>query len=527
MRLNPSWIDRTFLAFLAFLVSGPVASAGEPWIAPGNTQVRHDVQLLVDSGVINLPMSAWPIAASDLADALDRIHESATAAPSPNSMGERGEGAGSGRNGVSKPLTAAQLAALARLRSLASEGNATLGVEVGAAARPTQLRTFADTPREEGEISLYAASFVGQRFGGRLQVTGAIDPDDDLPGRLDGSYVAGKFGNWIFTLGQQDRWWGSGWEGSLIMSNNARPVPEFSLDRAVSEPFETKWLSWLGPWRLTTFFGRMEGSRNDYAHPVFWGMRVSARPLEGLEISLERTAQLCGEGRSCTWEDFWNMFTGNDNAGENVDPASEPGNQLASWDIRWASPIGDWNYALYNQHTGETIDNKIPRPYRSLELLGLETWGDGSGGGSSWRAGFEWSNTRCGGTENGQKLWDCAYNNGIFTDGYRYYGRVMGHSMDGDGDMYSARYIRVDSEANALTVVARYSRINQNKVEPDTTHSVAQGAEDWISLDLSYRRVLRSGWLEGGVGVDSQDRKWKGDAAVLPRAYVTWNYALR
>jgi len=514
MRVTPSWIDRTFAAVLGVSSLCSVASAGEPWIAPGNTQVRHDIQLLVDSGVIDLPMSAWPIAASDLAHALSA---QASGAPSPAPAGEgRGEG-----------LSAAQLAAIARLRSLAREGHATLGVEVGAAARPTQLRTFADTPREEGELSIYAAGFVGERFGGRLQVTGAADPDDDRPARLDGSYIAGKFGNWIVTAGQQERWWGSGWEGSLILSNNARPVPEIALDRAVSKPFETKWLSWIGPWRLTTFFGQMEGSRDDYAHPVFWGMRVSARPLDGLEISLERTAQLCGEGRSCTWDDFWNMFSGNDNAGENVDPADEPGNQLASWDIRWASPIGDWNYALYNQHTGETIDNKIPRPYRSLELLGLETWGDGPGGGSSWRAGFEWSNTRCGGTENGQKLWDCAYNNGIFTDGYRYYGRVMGHSMDGDGDMYSARFVTVDSEAHTLSVIARYSRINQNKAEPDTTHSVAQGAEDWISLDLSYRRVLRSGWLEGGVGVDSQDRIWKGDEAVLPRAYLTWNYALR
>jgi len=529
MRVNLSWIDRTFLSFLGVLSLWSVASAAEPWIAPGNTQVRHDIQLLVDSGVIDLPMSAWPIAASDLAHALSAVSPAreraggvagsgqGSGAPSPAPAGEgRGEG-----------LTIAQLAAIARLRSLAREGNPTLGVEVGAAARPTQLRTFADTPREEGELSVYAAGFVGERFGGRLQVTGAADPDDDRPGRLDGSYIAGKFGNWIVTAGQQERWWGSGWEGSLILSNNARPVPEIALDRAVSKPFETKWLSWIGPWRLTTFFGQMEGSRDDYAHPVFWGMRVSARPLDGLEISLERTAQLCGEGRSCTWDDFWNMFSGNDNAGENVDPADEPGNQLASWDIRWASPIGDWNYALYNQHTGETIDNKIPRPYRSLELLGLETWGDGPGGGSSWRAGFEWSNTRCGGTENGQKLWDCAYNNGIFTDGYRYYGRVMGHSMDGDGDMYSARFVTVDSEAHTLSVIARYSRINQNKAEPDTTHSVAQGAEDWISLDLSYRRVLRSGWLEGGVGVDSQDRIWKGDEAVLPRAYLTWNYALR
>ena len=527
MRLHPSRVDPTFLpflaflAFLGFLVPGSSASAGEPWIAPGNTQVRHDVQLLVDSGVIDLPVSAWPIAASDLANALGRIPEATARAPALAAAGQS-QGAA-----TSKPLSAAQLAAIARLRSLASEGDATLGVEVGVAARPTQLRTFADTPREEGEVSLYAASFVGARFGGRLQVTGAVDPDDDRPGRLDGSYGAGKFGTWIVTLGQQDRWWGSGWEGSLIMSNNARPVPAISLDRAVSEPFETKWLSWIGPWRLTTFFGQMEGSRDDYAHPVFWGMRISARPLDGLEISVERTAQLCGEGRSCNWEDFWNMFSGNDNAGENVAAEDEPGNQLASWDVRWASPIGDWNYALYNQHTGESIDNKIPRPYRSMDLAGLETWGNGSGSGSSWRAGLEWANTRCGGTEDGEKLWDCAYNNTIFSDGYRYYDRVMGHSMDGDGTMYSARFIHVDSSANTLTVLARYSRINEGGSVPDTRHSFAQGPEDWISLDLSYRRVVRSGWLEGGVGVDSQDRQWQGDEAILPRAYLTWNYALR
>ena len=62
-------------------------------------------------------------------------------------------------------------------------------------------------------------------------------------------------------------------------------------------------------------------------------------------------------------------FSGHDNAGENVSAEDEPGNQLAGWDIRWASPIGDWpTTPLYNQHTGESIDNKIPRPYRSMDI---------------------------------------------------------------------------------------------------------------------------------------------------------------
>jgi len=482
--------------------------AAEPWIAPGDLQVRHDIQLLADSGLIDLPVTYWPIATSDLAHALDAyLSRSHTRESTP---------------------TPAQQLAIQRLRRIAREGTPTLGLEVSGAGRPTTLRTFEDTPREEGELTGYAAGFFGKRFGGRLEVTAVVDPDDDKSVRLDGSYAAMKLGNWIVTAGAQERWWGSGWEGSLILSTNARPVPALALDRAVSKPFQSKWLSWIGPWRLTTFVGQMEGDRDDYDHPVLWGMRVSARPLEGLELSIDRTAQLCGEGRSCTLDDFWNMFTGNDNQGENVAAEDEPGNQLASYEIRWASPIGDGNYAAYFQHTGESIDNNIPRPYRSLDLVGIELWGDASSSGASWRTVFEWAQTRCGGTENGQKLWDCAYNNGIFNpDGYRYYGRPLGHAMDGDGQMYSARFVRLDAAANTLSAVARYTMVNEGGVVPDTRHSIAPGPEDWISLDLTYRRPLWNGWIEGGVGVDQRDAKWQDSESTLPRAWISWTTPLR
>jgi len=487
------------LAVLALGAAAAPALAREPWIAAGDTRVRHDVQLLVDGGVIELPMSAWPIAAADLLAALSK------AEPRP---------------------TPAQSAAIARLSKLVGSGDDghDLGLQVSAAARPTTLRTFEDTPREEGELTGWIAGTVGDRWGGRLELTGVVDPDDDEAVRLDGSYFAGQFGNWIVTAGAQDRWWGSGWEGSLILSNNARPVPALSLDRAVSKPFETKWLSWIGPWRLTTFMGYMDGDRGDYDHPLLFGMRVSARPLDGLEISLERTAQWCGEGRSCDLGDFWNLWSGNDNAGENVDPNDEPGNQLAGWDIRWASPIGDWPYALYFQHTGETIDNQIPRPYRSLELAGAEVWGE-DGGGASWRVALEWAQTRCGGTENGEKIWDCAYNSPVFfAEGYRYQGRPLGHSMDGDGEMFSMRYVRVGQGGSTWTAVARYTEVNQGGYVPDERNSVAPGPEQWTSLDLVYRHPLTSGWLEAGVGADQRRRDWNDSDALLGRAYLTWRH---
>ena len=33
----------------------------DPWAAPGDMALRHDVQLLADAGVIRSPVSAWPI----------------------------------------------------------------------------------------------------------------------------------------------------------------------------------------------------------------------------------------------------------------------------------------------------------------------------------------------------------------------------------------------------------------------------------------------------------------------------------
>ena len=477
-------------------------NAGEPWLAPGDRQARHDLQLLVDEGVIDMPVSGWPIAVSDIAASLSRVSND--------------------------KLTPAQQVAVRRLRVIASEGHPILGVEVRGAVRPSVLRTFDEEPREEGQLIGWASGFFGSRWGGRLEVQAIADPDDDDVFRIDGTYVAGKFGNWIVTLGEQDRWWGSGWQGSLILSNSARPVPAIALDRAESTPFETKWLSWIGPWRLSTFMGYMEAGRKDVDHPLLFGFRVSARPLDGLEISIERTAQWCGEGRSCTWSDFWNLWWGNDNSGENVDPDDEPGNQLAGWDIRWASPIGDWNYALYNQHTGETIDNQIPRPYRSMDIAGLEFWGTPKEDGRSWRGSLEWASTRCGGTENGEKLWDCAYNNAIFNvEGYRSKGHPIGHSMDGDGETWGLRYMRFQPDGRSWTTLLRYSELNQGGVEPDTRNVVAPGAENWWSLDVTYHRPIKSGWVEAGVGADYEDREWNDTSALLPRFSLTWTSEFR
>jgi hypothetical protein len=208
---------------------------------------------------------------------------------------------------------------------------------LAASENPRVIRGFENTPREEGETSV-GLSWIGNRFAVNLAATYASNPFDDDEFRPDGTYVGMALGNWMLTAGWQDRWWGPSRDGSLLLGTNARPTPGIMLQRIASAPFESRWLSWMGPWTLTTFMSLLDDERvvND---AYLFGVRGSFRPPgTGLEIGISRTAQWCGDDRPCDAETFIDLLLGNDNRGVNVDPEDEPGNQLGGFDVRWALP---------------------------------------------------------------------------------------------------------------------------------------------------------------------------------------------
>ena len=215
---------------IAFSLSLAAPVKAEAWFDAGDSALRSDVQYLVDSGVIDVVLTSWPIPSADIAWALENVK-------------------------AREHLSAGQRAAIGRLQrrlSVFRRDAFRISGHVSGAANPIELRTFENTPREEAEIG-GTVSDAGERFAGRLAVQWVHDPDDDKSIRLDGSYGSMRLGNWLLTLGALDRWWGPGWDGSLLLSNNARPVPAVALDRESSRPFESKWLSWIGPWRFSTF----------------------------------------------------------------------------------------------------------------------------------------------------------------------------------------------------------------------------------------------------------------------------------
>jgi hypothetical protein len=226
------------------------AAMAEPWVSPGDTRLRHDLQQLSDAGLLSGPTLSWPIGWSQVARELGRID--------------------------ADTLSPGQRASVVRLKARAEyewrSGDLNVRASGSVAVDPTPLRTFEYTPREEGEVAL-GADGMGERFAWKLAATVVANPDDDPALWPDGSYVAMSLGNWMVSAGYLDRWWGPGWQGSLILSNNARPLPAISIDRNESTPFDVPVLRWFGPWRLSTFMGQLESDR-DYGDALLWGIRV-------------------------------------------------------------------------------------------------------------------------------------------------------------------------------------------------------------------------------------------------------------
>lgn len=477
-------------AWACVLVNLCVASAhADPWLAPGDAALRADIQLLADAGILHGPVTTWPISWPDIArDAL--------------AADERG-------------LDEATAFALLRVQRLAraasARGFAGAGIRVSGAYQPSMLREFADAPREEGELEM-RASWLTDHLAVNLQGSYAADPDDGKEWRGDGSYLGVNFGNFMLSAGLMERWWGPGWDGSLILSTNARPIPTVTLERNYTDPFKTKWLSWIGPWRASIAMGRAESEGVPVTDVRFFAARVNFKPRPWLEFGLTRTAQWCGGDRPCDWDTFVDMVLGNDNqVADGSATADQPGNQMAGYDMRLRSPWPALPLVFHTQWIGEDEAGGLPSKF--IGQFGLETWG--AWGASAWRLRAEYSDTACNFTRQPPQF-DCAYRNSIYPQGYAYRGRIIGDSLDNDSRRFTLAGLLTLENGNFVSVTLRRAQINRNGGE----HAISEVPLDIDNVELRYSRGFGGGKISVGVGYE--DPATRPDASSGAHGFVTW-----
>ncbi|MBC8027672.1 MAG: capsule assembly Wzi family protein, partial [Steroidobacteraceae bacterium] len=385
------------------------------------------------------------------------------------------------------------------------------GYRVAAGTDADPIRGFADSPREEGEATL-GASWLSDNFAVKLRATYALDPDDNREYRADGSYVGLNVGNFMLSAGYMDRWWGPGWDGSLILSNNARPIPSLALERNYSDAFKIPVLSLLGPWRASIAVG--EAEERDVAVPKvrFFAARVNLRPRPWLEVGLSRTAQWCGGGRPCGWKTFTDMLLGRDNQvdGEAMSP-EQPGNQLAGYDVRVRSPWTAIPVAVYTQWIGEDEAGGLPSKF--LGLAGMEAWGSSAWGG--WRLRAEYADTTCNFSRETPQF-DCAYRSQIYTQGYQHRGRTIGHSLDNDSQLYSLGATLVRPSGANWSVIYRTAEINRDGGQ----HTISTIPLEHDNVELRHSRDAAGGRLSAGVSFEK--RSAMTDSGSDLRGFLIW-----
>ena len=453
-----------------------------PLAAPGDATLRSDLTTLADAGVLRAPISAWPLPWGDVLADID----------------------GSPVASLGRMSTLALQRVRARARQETRTQAPRVGGRISLSESPVKIRTFQNTPREEAELA-GSLTWVGQRFAFSLNATYvsldlADSTADDTDLRPDGSFVGVALGNWMLLAGFPDHWWGPGWDGSLILSTNARPIPQVMLGRNSAEPFESRWLRWIGPWALTSFMGQLDDERV-VNNALLFGLRFTFKPIPSLEIGLSRTAQWCGDGRPCDWGAFSNLLIGRDNRGVNIDEDEEPGNQLAGFDIRWALPWLDRSTAVYFQWIGEDSRQGGPQIGSWLRQIGAEYSGLAFNGRWSHRTYIEYSDTICreGGLGFSDKKFSCAYEHATYQTGYRYEGRSIGHGMDGQGTSFSIGSIWTGGGDRTWQFSLRHIDTNQGDT-PTSGHTVAPVNVTVDEVLAIHARPLWIGTLQIGLG---------------------------
>lgn len=463
-------IVAAIVGILALTFVASVAGA-DPWLAPGDEGLRSDIERLADAGVLRGPVTTWPLSWPDIARDV------------------QGTDVGNLDSATADALLRVQRLA----RAASSLGYSGAGYRVGGTNEPTQLRDFVDTPREKGEIGL-RASWLGDHVAANLQAAYVVDPQDDKHWRPDGSYLGVNVGNFMISAGYMERWWGPGWDGSLILSTNARPMPSVTIERNYTDPFETKLLSWIGPWRASIAVGEEEGNGVAVPDVRFLAARVNFKPRPWLEFGLTRTAQWCGGDRLCGWSKFTDMLLGRDNqVGANGSTADQPGNQMAGYDLRLRSPWRALPLTFYTQWIGEDEAGHLPSKF--LGLFGVEGWSATRWGGLRLRA--EYADTACNFARNRPEF-DCGYRNGAYPQGYTYRGRIIGHAMDNDSRMYSFAMLLNRENADVVSLVVRRVELNRD----GGPHAISDVPRDLDNVELRLSRVFGAGKLSVGFGYE-------------------------
>ena len=471
--------------FLFLLLSLSIENVdSSPWGTPDDALLRHDLQILTDAGLLNIPLNTWPIAWGDVAYNL--------------------------KTDDPKELSPETLLSLRRITQRLIEeqmGGISANAEIKASNNPDRIMTFFD-PVNIKSLVASNVTYMSKDLAINLKYE-----KTDSYSLLDESHISLARGNYSMTLGSKKNWWGPGWMGSTVLSTNARPIKGLSIERNFSDPFQNNFLSILGNWDLAFILGNIK-SINQLPDRRFTALRVGMRPKDNLElgfsksiIGLSKSEIICEVDSNCEFNKNIDGFVGSN---DNYD--------LNTFDYRVSGSMLDLPYAAYGQISGSSFN-------KSVGLFGLESWGniEESQKFESYRVFTELSSSTCG-IFGGESKYGCAYQDINYPSAYHNDGSNIGHPLDGDSNALSLGGILVINDTQLYKSTLSIGKINKGS---DKGYLFSQNETNFVNLNLGYQFDLYwydipLGSFDVGLGYGVYKDKKNGSSEKEPRAYVSW-----
>jgi len=408
-----------------WLVLFSLSVNSEPWIKTSEIQLRSDIEVLADIGIIRVPVTSFPLMWAGIIKDIDNTDIQDVPSNYKDAFWRVKR---AGKASISdRPLK--------RLSFSAATGEQV-------------LRSFGDSSRDKAMLTA-SRSNMSKQFAWNMQVNRVVDPYDGDTLHYDGSYVAGIWGNWVASLGYVEKWWGASWDSANLLSNNARAPLGITLNRNYSDATKLPLLSWLGQWNISGFISRLDDEREIYK-PYFSGITLSIKPLDSFEFSFRSVS--ISEGTT-------------DNLLVDIEPKI-----ITGVDLRWNVSRSIASLGLPTSFYLSATDEEQNSDFSTLQY-GLTT--SFKIYNKDWRFFVETSRTMPG--NSGDDIYNVTYEDDIYKTGYRYNRRSIGSTFDNYSRVTSLGVFGKLSADQSLSIKLQDLLINEGDYSDvqDINHSVS------------------------------------------------------
>ncbi|MFT6991959.1 MAG: hypothetical protein ACJASL_003956 [Paraglaciecola sp.] len=432
-----------------------------PWIGTLEPQLHQDLQVLVEWGVLDASVSSYPVPWKGVASQLEKLQVHTL---------------------HSIPAISAQ-----RLKHYLQAHKKQTGqsvISLYGATDNSRFTAFNGVQDKKVKLNMTKEFYAG-RWAGQI----SANHERGGKSHFDQSFIAYQFGDWNLRVGSLNQWWGPAQSSSLIMSNNARPVPSISFSRSQATRSENKWLQYLGPWFFTAQIGQLESQRV-IPDTKLWMTRFNFTPISGLELGFSWSAMWGGEGQANSVGDWFKVVTfqtecANGEATCDAALDTKLGNHIAGFDFKYSVMLFEQPFSLYGQRIGEDAVDYY-RVTDNANLLGVSTYLWGS------KVYIEASDTNVACGNSGSDAKNCYYEHSTYQSGYRRYDRAIGSTFETDAKMLSVGINKQFSDGDLFELVINRLTLNEDKQKPA---AILNGKSEEILRLSGFYQMHYGNWL--------------------------------